>query len=297
MKTQSSGIRYEYGGDEFIFVELSEEMSLDALFKGLVITQTLKKRGLTGIIDICSANASFMIRFDPDLIHPDELISELITIEKNIEGTDHIQINSRLIEVPVLFDDPWTKEALMRFRKNHQDPNATDLEYATRINGFKTKEEFINHFTSYPFIVSMLGFVPGLPFYFQLVDKEKQIEVPKYVTPRTFTPARAVGFGGAFGSIYPVDGAGGYQLLGIVAPEILDIKQRLPSFEDSMVFFRQNDIMQFRAINMEEYEEIRERVKRGTYQYKMTEISYSLKEIMEDYEGFANKVIRRLYND
>ncbi|TDK60956.1 carboxyltransferase domain-containing protein [Bacillus salipaludis] len=297
MSTLKATTRYEYGGDEFVFVELSEEMSLEALFKVLVITQNLEKKQLPGIIDICPGNASYMIRIDPDMIHPDDLIRELKEIERNMDGTDNIKINSRLIEIPALFDDPWTHEALMKFRKNHQDPNATDLEYAARINGFDSKEKFIDHFVSYPFIVSMLGFVPSLPFYFQLVDRKKQIEVPKYVTPRTFTPARAIGFGGAFGSIYPVDGAGGYQLLGIVAPEILDTEQKLSDFKDSMVFFRQNDIMQFRNVTMDEYKEIRSEVESGTFKYNMKEISYSLKEIIENPEEFAKRVRGVLKND
>lgn len=297
MSTLKATTRYEYGGDEFLFVELSEEMSLEVLFKGLVITQNLEKKQLPGIIDICPGNASYMLRIDPDMIHPDDLIMELKEIERNIDGTDNIKINSRLIEIPALFDDPWTHKALMKFRKNHQDPNATDLEYAARINGFDSKEKFIDHFVSYPFIVSMLGFVPGLPFYFQLVDRKKQIEVPKYVTPRTFTPARAIGFGGAFGSIYPVAGAGGYQLLGIVAPEILDTEQKLPDFKDSMVFFRQNDIMQFRNVTMDEYKEIRSEVESGTFKYNMKEISYSLKEIIENPEEFAKRVRGVLNND
>ncbi len=30
----------------------------------------------------------------------------------------------------------------------------------------------------------MVGFVAGLPFMFQLTDQEKQMEVPKYLSPR-----------------------------------------------------------------------------------------------------------------
>lgn len=297
MKAAETSIRYEYGGDEFIFVELSEEMSLETLFKGLVITKNLQEKNLPGIIDICPGNASYMVRIDPEIIHPDSLIAELQEIESNLENTHHFEIHSRLIEIPVLFEDPWTHEALMRFRKNHQNPNLTDIEYAASINGFQSKEAFINQLISYPFIVSMLGFVPGLPFFFQLIDKDKQIEVPKYLTPRTFTPSRAFGFGGAFGAIYPVDGAGGYQLFGIVAPEILDVEQRLPDFKESMVLFKQNDIMVFKQINMDEYEKIREQVKAGTFAYKMANMTYSLHDIQENPAQFAGKVKRRLYND
>jgi urea carboxylase len=81
-----------------------------------------------------------------------------------------------VVDVPVLFEDPWTYEAIMRFRDRHQDPNSTDLEYAARINGYSSKEDFIQAITSYPFLVSMVGFVPGLPFCFQMGPRERQIE-------------------------------------------------------------------------------------------------------------------------
>jgi urea carboxylase len=109
-----------------------------------------------------------------------------------------------------MMEDPWTHETLMRFRDRHQDPNATDLEYSARINGFGSKEDFIEALLGSPWLVTMIGFVPGLPWCYQLVPPEEQIEVPKYVRPRTYTPERAFGFGGGFAVVYSVEGAGGY---------------------------------------------------------------------------------------
>ncbi len=45
---------------------------------------------------------------------------------------------------------------------------------------------------------------------YQMVEREKQIEVPKYLRPRTDTPKLTVGHGGCFGCIYSVRGGGGY---------------------------------------------------------------------------------------
>lgn len=260
--------RYEYGGDEFVFVQLSEEMSLEANFKGMAITRELKQRELPGIVDICPANASYMVRVDPDVLHPEELIKELKDIEQKMADLDHITIASRLVDVPVLFEDPWTHEAVMRFRDRHQDPESTDLEYSARVNGYDSKEAFIEAITSAPFLVSMIGFVPGLPWCFQMVAREKQIEVPKYVRPRTFTPERTFGFGGAFAVIYPVQGAGGYQMYGIAPAPIYQKEQTLPDFRDSMVFPQQGDIFRYRSITREEYDQIRSEVENGTFVYR-----------------------------
>ena len=62
--------RYSYGGDEHIFVECDEEMSLEAFFKILSITTAVKKAKIKGVTEICPANASFQIKFDPDMIKP-----------------------------------------------------------------------------------------------------------------------------------------------------------------------------------------------------------------------------------
>ncbi|WP_263399566.1 carboxyltransferase domain-containing protein [Saccharopolyspora pogona] len=105
-------------------------------------------------------------------------------------SADHV-LHTRVVDVPVLYDDPWTRETLLRFRDRHQDPDATDLEYAARINGFEDVQRFISALSGAPYIVTMIGFVPGLPFCYQLVSPDRQIEVPKYVRPRTDTPERA----------------------------------------------------------------------------------------------------------
>lgn len=287
---------YEYGGDEFIFVQLSEEMSLESNFTGMAITRKLKEKQIEGILDICPSNASYMVRFDPDILDPEVLMNELKEIEKTTDPLD-VTISSRLVDVPVLFEDPWTHEALMRFRDRHQDPEATDLQYSARINGYANTEDFIEAITRSPFLVSMIGFVPGLPWCFQMVPREKQIEVPKYVRPRTFTPERAFGFGGAFSVIYPVQGAGGYQLYGIAPAPIYQKEQSLPDFKDSMVFPQQGDIFRYRSISRDEYDDIRKQVEEGTFTYQKKELTFTPGEVLADLESFSENVLRRLYHD
>lgn len=286
--------RYEYGGDEFIFVELAEEMSLEVNFKAMAITEKLREEEVPGILDICPSNASYMIRFEPEQIHPDDLISKLKTLEETT-SIDNFSISSRMVDVPILFEDPWTHETLMRFRDRHQDPSLTDLEYTAKINGFDTTDELIEAITGSPYLVSMIGFVPGLPWCYQMVPRERQIEAPKYVRPRTFTPERAFGLGGAFTVIYPVDGAGGYQLFGMAAAPIFERDSSLPDFQGEITFPRQGDLFRFRSISMEEFNSIRKEVEEGTFQYKTKDITFSPKDVLENPEAFSADVLRRLY--
>jgi len=145
-------MRYSFGGDEHVFVEVDEEMSLNAFFKSLSITNAVRESRIKGVTEICPANASFQIKFDPDLIAPDDMLSELQRLESAADTTD-VSLKTRIIEIPVLYNDPWTRETLMRFRERHQDPAATDIEYAARINNFASVEDFIAAHSGSPWFV------------------------------------------------------------------------------------------------------------------------------------------------
>ncbi|MXV61382.1 carboxyltransferase domain-containing protein [Natronorubrum sp. JWXQ-INN-674] len=285
--------RYEYGGDDWVFVELAEAMSFDANFKAQAITQEIRQNSLEGLIEVAPSNASYLIQFDPDVLHPDELIEELRSLEDEIDVSDY-QWEARVFDIPVLYDDPWTRDTLMDFRERHQDPDATDLEYSAELNGFDSVEAFIDHHAGAPHMVTMIGFVPGLPFCFQMVPRDEQIEVPKYEQPRTATPSRAIGFGGAFTAIYPVPGAGGYQLYGRTPVEVLDVDQELSAFEESMVLPNPGDILNFRQIDREEYDEIREAVEDGTYEYNYEQVEFEPQAFFEDPRGYNEQLLEVL---
>ena len=245
--------RYSYGGDEHIFVEADEAMSLDAFFKSLSMTRAVQAANINGVTEICPANASLQIKFNPDCIKPDDLMQEVQALEKHTEHAAK-RLDTRIVEVPVYYQDPWTHETLMRFRERHQDPNGTDLDYAARINGYDTVADFITAHHASPWFVSMVGFVAGLPFLYQLVERQRQIQVPKYLRPRTDTPKQTVGYGGCFSCIYSVRGAGGYQMFGITPMTIYDPTQTTSYLRDFLVFFKPGDIVKWKPIDRDEYD-------------------------------------------
>ena len=282
--------RYTHGGDEHIFVEIDEEMSLDAFFKSLTLASSLREKNIAGVTEICPANASFQVIFNPDKISPDAMLKELKHLEKSLEETKSI-IDTRIIEVPVFYRDPWTEETLMRFRDRHQDPKSTDIEYSAKINGYNTVEDFIEAHSSSLWIVTMVGFVAGLPFVYQLVDRERQIEVPKYLRPRTDTPKLTVGYGGCFGCIYSVRGAGGYQMFGITPMPIYDPKQELSYLKDFMVFFRPGDLIKFSSIDRTEYDEMLKETDNGQFEPRIRNFQFSLENFNKDNDGY-NKILK-----
>ena len=73
--------RYSWGADEHLFVEVAEEMSLEAYFRAMAIVTALRERRPEGVLDVCPANASYQVRFDPDALAPDDLLALVQGIE------------------------------------------------------------------------------------------------------------------------------------------------------------------------------------------------------------------------
>ncbi|MEE3650793.1 MULTISPECIES: 5-oxoprolinase subunit B family protein [unclassified Brenneria] len=292
---KNTAIRYSFGGDEHLFAEIDEAMSLSAFFRGLAITRAVEQQAIPGILDICLANASFQIRFNPDIVAPQALLDAVRQAESQAQTVNRLE--TRIIEIPVLYNDPWTHETLMRFRDRHQDPAATDLEYAARINGYQNIDEFIAAHSGTPWFVSMVGFVAGLPFMFQMAEQEKQIQVPKYLRPRTDTPRLSLGHGGCFGCIYSVRGAGGYQLFGVTPAPIYDPQQHLDYLRESLVFFRTGDIVQFKPIDPSRYDQSVQAVEAGTFDLRIRPVTFELDQFIADPAGYKHYLQEVLYAD
>lgn len=281
--------RYSFGGDEHIFVEVDEAMSLEAFFKSLFVTNAVRESRIRGVTEICPANASFQIKFDPDAIKPSDLLVELKKLESAAAKTEPV-IKTRIIEVPVFYNDPWTHETLMRFRERHQDPKSTDIEYAARVNDLAGIDGFVKSHSSAPWFVSMVGFVAGLPFLYQMVDRKRQLQVPKYLRPRTDTPKLTVGHGGCFGCIYSVRGAGGYQMFGITPMPIYDPDQKISYLRDFMCLFKPGDIVKWKPIDRAAYDTAVDDVEAGRFAPVIRDVSFSLNEFNRDIDGYNRKL-------
>ena len=281
--------RYSFGGDEHIFAEIDETMSLQAFFKSLSITSAVRESRIAGVTEICPANASFQIKFDPDKISPADMLAELTRLESAADKAASV-IKTRIIEIPVLYNDPWTHETLMRFRERHQDPTATDLEYAARVNNLGTVDNFVKAHSGAPWFVSMVGFVAGLPFLYQMVERQRQIEAPKYLRPRTDTPKLTVGHGGCFSCIYSVRGAGGYQMFGITPMPIYDPSQSISYLRDAMCLFNPGDIVKWKPITREAYDQAVTDVEAGKFAPLIRDVTFSLDEFQQDIDGYNRKL-------
>ncbi|MFD1211635.1 allophanate hydrolase subunit 1 [Arthrobacter sp. GCM10027362] len=288
------GSKLSFGADEFLFVELSESMSLVDALRVQLITTEVSSMKIPGILDVCPSHISYMIRVDPNRQDPRDLVAALHDAHARFPGAESSILETEIIEIPVYYDDPWTTEVLMKFRQRHQSPTETDIAYCARINGFSTIRDFISAHSGSPFIATFPCFIPGNAECFQLVPRKRQIQAPKYVSPRTETPARAVGHGGAFTTVYPTRSPGGYQLIGRSPVPVFDMTQTNPGFEKSIVLAQPGTIFKYRPIDYDEYFETRASVECGQYHYRRSPVHFNYAEFVQDIDGYNARLMEEL---
>lgn len=288
--------RYAWGGDEFLFVEIDESMSLEAFQRVSALAAALEAQPVDGITDICLTNASLLLRYDPETIHPRALRGHVQALEQDVSRTERAAASStRILEFPVWYNDPVTEEVMRRFRSHHQAPHMTDLEYVADINDIADgAAELIERHHATPWMVTAVGFVAGLPFMYQLAPRNEQLQAPKYLSPRTDTPALTVGHAGCFCCIYSVRGAGGYQMFGLAAAPIFAPQSTLPDFRDSMVLLRAGDIVKFKPVDKAEYDDIQERCASEAFRYRCATVQFDIKSWESDPSSYNRKLIEAL---
>lgn len=288
--------RYTPGGDEFILVEFDESMSLEVnLLVQRVVTQ-VQEAALEGIIDVCPANVSYLVRYDPDVIKFGDIERFLKNVESQSLSDRGKPFPTRIIDIPILFNDPWTHEVLMKFRDRVQDPDATDIEYLTRINGLPSIDAFIDAITSAPHMATLTGFSLGVVWSYQLVPRAKQLQGPKYLQPRTETPARAFALGGAFTAVYPSESPGGYPMLGRAAAPAYDPAQRLPDFQERPELVGIGDICNYRPVDRDEYDSIGKAVDAGTFRFAIKNVEFDPQALIDEPVGYCSSLTEALYS-
>ncbi|RST71516.1 carboxyltransferase domain-containing protein [Siminovitchia acidinfaciens] len=271
-----SETKFDFCGDEYIFAEISREMKIESTLKALSITNELSKRNIPGIIEIYPNNASYLVRYDPNVISPHHLLDYLRDVDRMKNTEESLNVDARIIEIPVLYDDEETRKISLQYSRHHGESEESNFDYVMKLRGFKSREEVIRRHSGPLYLVTAIGFKPGTAWCFPLRGtKSEMVEVPKYRSPREYTPERAVGLGGVFTVVYPSESPGSYQLIGRSAVPVYDVYQRLAPFKESFVLARPGDLWKYRPVSKAEYQNIREEVLNGTYEYKIKPVSFS----------------------
>ena len=138
-------------------------------------------------------------------------------LEEGLPPTETLEVPSRVIHLPLSWDDPVTHEATARYAAGVR-PDAPwcpwNIEFIRRINGLADVDEVRRIVFDASYLVLGLGDVYlGAPLATP-IDPRHRLVTTKYNPARTWTAENSVGIGGAYLCIYGMEGPGGYQLIG-----------------------------------------------------------------------------------
>ena len=259
-------------------------------FKIQAICKSIMEENIPGLIEAYPGNTAYLVHYNPEEIAPKELLKKLQNFGS--KSAELVAFDSRLIEVPVLYNDPWTVACAKEFSSGHQDPSVTNLEFVARINGL-TVPGFIEAHMNSQYLVTMKRFLPGSTCCFQMVEKSKALSCPKYLVPRKWSPIRSLVMGGIITSISPFRSPGGYQLLGRSAVPVYDPEGKLLDLKDS-VLASSGDRFKLRSIDMDEYEAIRTSVEEGSYRFKIVNQRFEPLKYFTNSEGYLKSLENEL---
>lgn len=210
-------------GEAAFLIELGETARVHA------VAEALQRRPRPGLRECVPGLETLLVEFDPLQIDPaavEAAIREAVEAEAGTRtGT------GRHRSIPVVYGGEF----------------GPDLGEVARHVGSTPTEVIERHATS-RLTVRICGFAPGFAY---LGDLPPELDVPRLATPRTRTPAGAVGIAGSQTGIYPAELPGGWRIIGRSPITVFDAERQPPAY------LAPGDSVQFRPIDATEWEAYR----------------------------------------
>jgi len=245
---------YRRQGERYLLVEygplvLDLELRLRVHALMLWLQERAQAGALAGVLDITPGIRSLQIHFDSRVLPQARLLQALGDAEERLGGLDGLEIPSRVVHLPLSWNDPAIAETVQRYVDSVRSdaPWCPDnIEFIRRVNGLDSVEDVRRIVFDARYLVLGLGDVYlGAPVATPL-DPRHRLVTTKYNPARTWTPPNVVGIGGAYLCIYGMEGPGGYQLFGRTiqvwntygrSPSFVEGKPWLLRFFDQIRFF------------------------------------------------------------
>lgn len=281
-------VLFRQAGDGFLQVEYGRVQRANLLdsFRIQAVNERVKAARIPGLVETLPGLRTNLFHFDPTALKVATLIDRIREAEEAVRGVEEMVIPSRLIHLPIAFEDSETKKSVARYLKEVRPnaPNCADgynLEYMAQCNGV-TVPEIKRMVLDTEWYNSGCGFWPGGGFFWPM-DPRCAIVVPKYNPPRTWTPEGTVGIGGPCLFTYTTATGGGYQLFGRTGPTF-QFAMKHPQFKDSPFLYRPSgDRIKFHEVSEPELLEVFAHVHEKTdYRYRIDEGSI----VVKDYLAF-----------
>jgi len=276
-------------GDRYLLIEYGPNvLDLNLRFRVHALEQQLRAARLPGIIDITPGVRSMHIHYDARL-RREELLEALQACERRIPDLDDITVDSRVVHLPLSWNDPATQLAIRKYMQSVR-PDApwcpSNIEFIRRINGLNSIDDVYRIVFGASYLVLGLGDVYlGAPVATP-VDPRHRLVTTKYNPARTWTAENSVGIGGAYLCVYGMEGPGGYQFVGRTL-------QMWNTFHTTAEFpagtpwlLRFFDELRFYPVSADELLQMREGFPRGQYPLRIEPRQFRLRE----YHAFLQSI-------
>jgi urea carboxylase len=277
--TNAEALCLRQSGEDSVLVEYGAmKLDIRLRFRVHVLMQELEKSGLP-YIDLTPGVRSLQVHFDPAAVTMQEVARQVLAADAALPELTNIEVPSRIVHLPLSWDDPQTQLAAQRYKENTR-PDApwcpSNLEFIRRINGLDSIKDVHRIFFDASYLVLGLGDVYlGAPVATP-VDPRHRLVTTKYNPARPWTPENAVGIGGSYLCVYGMEGPGGYQLVGRTT-QMWNRLQSTDSFREGkpwlLDFF---DQLQFYPVSATELLAMREDCLRGRFNVRIEQTTFSL---------------------
>lgn len=219
-------------GDSAMTIELGTTISPRLNNLVLSVADQLTRHPFTGIKDIVSAYSSITVYYDPIQV---SLKSQAVS--------PHQWVKERLEEACEKADPGFVPESV-----SHRIPVCYDPAFGTDLAELSDRldlsiDEIVQMHLSVSYRVYMIGFLPGFPY---LGELPRALTTSRKRKP-ALVRAGSVAIAGSQTGIYPFEGPGGWNIIGVTPFIFFNASDAVP------VPLKAGDMVEFYSIKKEEY--------------------------------------------
>jgi urea carboxylase len=209
---------YRRAGDKNMLVEYGPPvLDLELRLRVHALMNRLQQADVAGIVELTPGIRSLQVHYESRALPLERLMQLLITAEESLAPIDEMQVATRIVRLPLSWDDAATQLAIAKYMQSVRADAPwcpSNIEFIRRINGLESIDAVKQIVFEASYLVLGLGDVYlGAPVATP-IDPRHRLVTTKYNPARTWTPENAVGIGGAYLCVYGMEGPGGYQFVG-----------------------------------------------------------------------------------
>ncbi len=289
VKVIAPGVVARAAGDRYLLIEYGEAiLDLNLRFRVQELLAWFEREQPKGIIDLTPGIRSLQVHYDSGILSRTALLTLLDRAEGELPDLENLEIPTRIIHLPLSWDDPATRLAIEKYMKSVR-PDApwcpSNIEFIRRINGLASIEDVKKIVFGASYLVMGLGDVYlGAPVATPL-DPRHRLVTTKYNPARTWTAENSVGIGGAYMCVYGMEGPGGYQFVGRTVQmwnTFRTTKEFTPGNPWLLRFF---DQIRFYPVEADELLDMRDRFPHGKFELKIEQERFRLVEYHKFLDG------------